>query len=312
MKVAVIGLGDIAAKGYLPLLATWPGLELLAHSRSESTVESHMQRYPFSRGTSSMEELIAWRPESAIVLTPSSTHFNVTQTLLRAGVDCYVEKPLTLSVEASRQLAALAEAEARILMIGFNRRFAPLHQKVKRLWADRPISFCMLEKHRPQPRHSSLVSNYTDDAIHQIDLLRYWCGEATGLGTLYRMQDEKVVGTISQLLLDGGGLAVIATSRLGGRWRERYQLHGGGASVYIDAFREVRWVDGDGVALYSAEDYGSWTSQLALRGFEGELEHFFGCVRSRQPPLTSGQDSVKTQELLDQLLELGRLAGEGV
>lgn len=302
MELALIGLGGIAEKAYMPLLATWPDLSLLAHSRNPETVQAWLERYPFRRGTADLEELIDWAPRAALVLSPSATHFEIADRLLRAGIDVYVEKPLTLSSDESGRLAALAKEQGRILMVGFNRRFAPLHEKAKRLWGQRQVAHCVFQKHRPQPLHTSLDSNYTDDVIHQIDLARFLCGEATALDTRYRMEQGMVTGAVSNLKLDSGGLGVIATSRRAGRWHESYEIHGQGASMFITAFVHLRWIDAEGERVSSADDFGSWTPQLELRGFKGELEHFLDCVARRTDPLTSAEDSVLTQRLTEQLI----------
>lgn len=309
LKLAVIGLGGIAEKAYLPLLSTWPGLTLFACSRSSETVEAHLARYPFERGTTDLEELIRWGPEAALVLTPNPTHYEIAQRLLESGVDTYVEKPLTLSSEASAELGGIAEERGSILMVGFNRRYAPVHQWVRERWGERPVRFCLLEKHRPDSVHPDLETSYTDDTIHQIDLLRYFCGEAEPLSTRYRMRNGALESAYSSLRLTAGGLALIATSRSSGRWRERYEIHGEGASVYIEAFTDVRWMDEDGERLFGQEELGSWASSLMIRGFEGELAHFFQCVESRQRPSTSSEESVRTQRLLEGLLQAAAQVG---
>lgn len=304
VRLAIIGLGGIAEKAYLPLLSTWSGLTLLACSRSPKTVQGHLERYPFERGTTDLDELISWEPDAALVLTPNSTHHEIAKRLLVGGIDTYVEKPLAMSSKESAELGQIAEQRERILMVGFNRRYAPIHQRVKDRWGERPVRFCLIEKHRSEPVHPDLETNYTDDTIHQIDLLRYFCGEAEPLSTRYAMRNGEMEGAFSSLWLRGGGLALIATSRSAGRWRERYELHGEGASVYVEAFTAARWVDEAGERHFSADEYGSWASHLMIRGFEGELKHFFDCVDSGAKPDTSAQESVRTQRLLEELLHV--------
>ncbi len=303
MRLAIIGLGGIAEKAYLPLLSTWSGLTLLACSRSPKTVHGHLERYPFERGTTDLDELISWEPDAALVLTPNPSHYEITKRLLVGGIDTYVEKPLAMSSDESAELGEIAGQRDRILMVGFNRRYAPIHQWVKDRWGGRPVRFCLIEKHRSEPVHPDLETHYTDDTIHQIDLLRYFCGEAEPLSTRFAMRNGEIEGAFSSLRLGGGGLALLATSRSAGRWRERYELHGDRTSVYVEAFTAARWVDEAGERHFSADEYGSWASHLMIRGFEGELKHFFDCVDSRSQPETSAEESVRTQALLEGLLQ---------
>jgi len=41
---------------------------------------------------------------------------------------------------------------------------------------------------------------------------------------------------------------------------------------------------------------------LEERGFFGEVDHFLGCIRTRQKPMTSAEEAAKTQELVESLV----------
>ena len=92
LRAAIVGLGDIARKVYLPLLAVWDGLELMLCSRTPATVERLQAQYRLSRGTADLDEVLRWEPEAAFVLTPSPTHKAIAMRLLQSGVDVLVEK----------------------------------------------------------------------------------------------------------------------------------------------------------------------------------------------------------------------------
>src|SRR5512143_1069668 len=127
MLIGIVGLGDIALKAYLPVLASLNGIELALCSRSEGSVRRVQQQYRIQRGTTRLEELIAMGLKAAFVLSPSPAHEPLARALLEGGVDVFLEKPATLHSEETRALAELADRRQRILMVGFNRRYAPLH-----------------------------------------------------------------------------------------------------------------------------------------------------------------------------------------
>jgi virulence factor len=179
-RIGIVGLGGIASKAYLPVLSQRSDVEILVCSRTLSTVEEVQARYGLPHGTTELDELLSFKLDAAFVLTPSPTHFAVAQKLLDAGVDVFVEKPATLKSEETKALAELAEARGRVLMVGFNRRFAPLHQRARELWAGRTVGLALLQKHRSSAAHPDLFSNYIDDTIHIIDLLRFFCGVGGG------------------------------------------------------------------------------------------------------------------------------------
>ncbi len=304
MRAAVIGLGGIAEKAYLPLLSAWEGLELVIHCRTQETVEHYQGQYRIRLGTTDFDEVLALEPEAAFVLTPSDTHYAMARQLLEAGIHVYLEKPATLQTEDTRLLAELADEQGRVLMVGFNRRYAPLHRRARELWDGRPVGLCVLQKHRDSAYHPDLYSNYTDDTIHIIDLLRFFCGEATPVRTVAHVHEGKLIRATALLDVGEDGHGVVSTELNAGAWQERYALHGGGASLYVEAFSELRFVDETGRRTAKETYASAWTSTLKGRGFEDEVAHFLDCVREGSTPHTSAWEALKTQELLEAMVSV--------
>jgi virulence factor len=301
MRVAIIGLGDIARKVYLPLLTAWEGLELMVCSRTPATVQRVQAQYRLPRGSTDLNEVLKWEPAAALVLTTNATHKAIATRLLQSGVDVLVEKPPTLHSAEARELAALADAQRRVLMVSFNRRYTPLHEQARALWGQRPVGLCLLEKHRATAAHTDLFNNYIDDTIHMIDLLRFFCGEGTVLRTAQRVHEGRLVGAVSIVALRSGGLGLVITSLQAGRWIERYALHGGQASMHVDAFTRLRLVTPQGEQVWGSDPKG-WLPVAETRGFAQQVAHFFECVRTRQQPQTSGWEAYQTQLLLEEMV----------
>ena len=72
----------------------------------------------------------------------------------------------------------------------------------------------------------------------------------------------------------------------------------------IDAFERMTVNNNGHVEVYGTDRPGKWIRDMAERGFQGELEHFFECVRTRQKPLTDPWEAGKTLELLEDLVSL--------
>jgi len=302
MRVAIIGLGDIARKAYLPLLTAWEEIEVLLCSRTPATVEQLQAQYRLPRGTTDLDELLSWEPQAAFVLTPSPTHRAIAGRMLEAGVDVFVEKPATMHSAETQELAELADARGLVLMVGFNRRYAPLHCQARELWGDRSVGLCVLEKHRASAAHPDLFSNYIDDTIHIVDLLRFFCGDGGVVATIQQVRQGRLVGAVSTVALQGGGYGIVITSLQAGRWTERYTLHGNGASMYLDAFSRLRLINGQEEQIWGEGWASTWTPTLETRGFADQIAHFLDCVRSRQQPLTLGWEALKTQLLLEEMV----------
>lgn len=308
MKIAIFGAGGIAQRVYLPLLTSWPEVEITGiFSRTQTTVDKICREWHISFGTTDFKQLIETKPQAAVVITNNATHFLITRQLLEKGIDVLVEKPMSYSSSEARQLADLAEKHKQILMVCFNRRFALLYQQAHDLFKDKTIQLAVFEKHRNTVSHISLYNNYVDDTIHQIDLMRHLCGEVKPVFTQTQMEDGRLVGAVSQATTAQGGLAVVMTSLKGGGWQERVSLHGSQLSVEVEAFHLMKVKKVDSEEIFGNDRPGRWISELKERGFYGLVEHFLDCVKTRRIPLTSGQDACKTHELIDELV---KVAGE--
>ncbi|MCL4560726.1 MAG: Gfo/Idh/MocA family oxidoreductase [Chloroflexi bacterium] len=302
MRIAILGLGGIAQKAYLPLLTGRADLEILLSARTEASVRQTQARYRIEQGTTDLDEVLNRRPEAAFVLTPNDTHYEIARRLLEGGVDVYLEKPAALSATEAEDLAALAGRLGRVLVVGFNRRYAPLHLRTRQILGDRPVTMAIFQKYRASPGYPNLARQYLDDTIHQIDLLRFFCGEAQPVLTLQQSREGRVASSTTAVALDGGGIAQVITCHQAGRWQERYEIHAEGLSILIDAFSRARVITPENEALFE-EEYSYWTPTLEGRGFVGQVNHFLECVRRGADPLNTAREAAKSQRLMEAMLE---------
>jgi virulence factor len=95
MRVAVVGIGKMALKTYLPLLIRTDGLELALHSRTPASLERGRSLFRLPYATPDLSELLQWKPQAAFILTPPHTHYELARQFIQAGIDVFVEKPAT-------------------------------------------------------------------------------------------------------------------------------------------------------------------------------------------------------------------------
>ena len=308
MRLAMIGVGNIAQKAYFPLLRTMADVELESvMSRSRQSVEKAQARWSVPKGFTTLNELIDSRPDACLVLAATSAHYQIGAELLNNGLDVYLEKPATVFSTEAKLLAELAKEKNRILMVGYNRRFADFFVQAKSYYTVAEIEQITIIKSRRNEPSASLFTQYLDDTIHQIDLLRYFDPDPTPLHTHTNFEGGKLQGAVSMLRLSSGGLASIHTFLNSGAWQESALIQGSGKTVLVNAFRELTYTDGDGIKVFGPERSGMWKPRLVERGVYGEVQHFLDCVRTRQTPQTDGFEAYKTQLLAEQLTQL---AGE--
>jgi virulence factor len=96
MRIAIIGLGDIARKAYLPTLGVRPGLDLHLLTRNRVTLDTVAAAYrvPENRRFTDLDALLAHPLDAAFVHAATSAHPEIVGRLLDAGIPTYVDKPL--------------------------------------------------------------------------------------------------------------------------------------------------------------------------------------------------------------------------
>jgi virulence factor len=169
MKVGVIGLGAIAQKAYLPILAARGDLDIVLATRNSQTLDRISRQYRIPQKVGSVDELIQTGIQAAFVHTATEAHFQIVQRLLDSGIHVYVDKPLAYSLKEARDLVELAARRQCLLMVGFNRRFAPFYNQLRAV-PDKSLIF--MQKNRVDPPETARTFIF-DDFIHVVDTLRF-------------------------------------------------------------------------------------------------------------------------------------------
>lgn len=307
LRVAVVGAGNIATIAQLPTLAQRDDVELAALVSRRRDPSSLVRRWGFAAAYPTLEDALASQELDAVfVLSPRSTHAGLVELALRAGVDVFCEKPLATSTVQAVHLADLAERSSRVLMVGFNRRFAPMYAAGREAFGAAGATFCVAQKNRPGSEYRATFEN----AIHMVDLLRWYCGgEAVAVEAHAAGSDpwqEDGVGAL--IRFDSGATGVLVAARTAGSWSESIDAYGSGRSVHVTAPDKVVITDdGTTTVREASPDAFGWATATSTFGFAGAVHHFVDRVRDRREPLTSGREAALTQELLDRVLEAAGL-----
>lgn len=301
-RVGVIGAGNIATIAQLPTLVKRDDVELAALVSRRDDPGPLVRRWGFSAVHRTVEDMLAAEDLDAVfVLTPRSEHAHAVQACLQRDLDVFCEKPLAPSVEEATALADLAEERGRILMVDFNRRYAPVYVAGRDTFGSTGATFCVAQKNRPGSEYRATFEN----AIHMVDLLRWYCGgepvEVTAHSAGADLWEED--GTTAVVRFDSGATGVLVAARTAGAWNEKLDAYGGGRSAEIQAPESVALTE-DGVTRtrsLSSEAFG-WATATDTLGFSQAVHHFLDRRTDRREPLTSGREAVATQKLLDQIL----------
>jgi predicted dehydrogenase len=119
LRLAIVGVGDVAQRDYLPELWRLADRVALtvACSRGVDRARNVADRYAIPRWTTSYQEAVSADDVDAVVnLTPFSLHAEVTLAALAAGKHVYSEKPLALTLAEARVIAEQAERSGCVVV----------------------------------------------------------------------------------------------------------------------------------------------------------------------------------------------------
>jgi predicted dehydrogenase len=127
VRIGLIGAGNFARSVLLPAMRD-ANAELVGVATASGTSARHaLNRFGFRYCTTDEEQILNDPAVNAIVIaTRHDLHAAQTVRALRAGKSVFVEKPLCLREEELEEIRAACEGHRGVLMVGFNRRFAPM------------------------------------------------------------------------------------------------------------------------------------------------------------------------------------------
>ncbi|MEV0585933.1 Gfo/Idh/MocA family oxidoreductase [Nonomuraea sp. NPDC050310] len=291
MRIAMIGLGDIAEKAYLPVLAAQPGLDLHLCTRNPRTLERLGAAHRVAALSSSVEEVVAAGVEAAFVHAATDAHPAIVETLLKAGVHVYVDKPIAYTLGESEALVRLAREAGRSLLVGFNRRHAPGYAAL----AQAPRDLVLMQKNRTgfpdTPRRAVF-----DDFIHVVDTLRFL---APGPVRSHSFQVRVAGGVLEHIVLSlhGDGFTTIGTMhRASGASEESCEVMGGGQKSRVVNLGDVVTYTPAGESLVRRPD---WVPVSRQRGVEQVTLAFLEAVRAGE--LLDAGDALVTHQICEEI-----------
>lgn len=297
LRIGVVGLGGIAQKAWLPVLGAatdWTLTAAWSPTREKAQPVCDTWRIPYA---GSLPELAA-QCDAVFVHTSTASHYAVVSELLNAGVHVCVDKPLADNLADAEKLVDLAARKKLTLMVGFNRRFAPLYQDLKSRLSG--AASLRMDKHRTNSvGPHDLRFTLLDDYLHVVDTALWLGGGTASLasGTLLTNDDGEMV--YAEHHFSAAGLQITTSMhRRAGSQREWVQAVTDGALYDVTDMRQWREEAGQGVI---ERPIPGWQTTLDQRGFVGCARHFIECVQNQTVPETAGEQAILAQRVIDKL-----------
>lgn len=296
-KIGVIGLGNIAQKAYLPVMATLQDqFEWHLTTRNEAKGKMLEQKYGFKHFHQTLDELIAEKPLAVFVHTPTPTHFEIIKQLLTAGINVYVDKPISTEISEVESLYDLAAQKHLLLTCGFNRRFAPFNQNLKEITDKRTI---VAEKIREKAVQKADFAIF-DLMIHSVDTAVYLLDEPVKQVNNFTVTND---GNLEQgyITLTGEkSRAQIITNMIGGSNLELATVQGTDTRQTVTNLSALETYQTSTITKNLRPD---WEPTLVTRGFDPIIRSFLKAVSEKLSNPVSPETSLLSHKLCYDLVQ---------
>jgi predicted dehydrogenase len=259
ISLGLLGAGNFATQTLIPAIKLVRGVELIGVCAASGAHSRHAgEKFGFQYCVTDASELIADRTINTVVIaTRHHLHAAQVSESLRCGKHVFCEKPLCLKEqELSEIVRSYAQSpEGTLLMVGFNRRFAPMAVRMAAFLReiDEPVAMHYRINAGALPQ-----DHWVNDAeqgggrilgevCHFVDFLCFLAAapliqvQAQGLADGARDDGQNVVVSLQ---FANGSLGTISYLANGDRSysKERIEVFGGGAVAVLDDFRKLELV----------------------------------------------------------------------
>ena len=235
IRVAVIGAGHLG-RIHTKLIQQVEGAQLIGIAEPSPSAQRTMIETYSCEIVSDYRKLLD-KIDAAIIATPTRSHFDIGEELLKRNIHLLIEKPLTACPYQAKQLVDLADEQGCVLSVGHCEQFNPA------------IRFAMEVVGEPRFIQSTRASGYTfrstdigvvhDLMIHDIDLVNTAFDstlddcQAIGMTVFGGFEDMAQ----ARLEFANGGVAMLTASRCSFQGERSMQIFG------TDGFASVNMAD---------------------------------------------------------------------
>jgi UDP-N-acetyl-2-amino-2-deoxyglucuronate dehydrogenase len=322
MRVGIIGTGAIAhmhARAYKNIGWTVRACTNVTQETGRRFASTHGAEF-FER-----YEDVCRHPEVDVVdvCTFPAFRLEVVTACAAQRKPVQVQKPIAADVATARRMIDAADQAGIVLGVVSQHRFDASSQFLssalragrlgKLLQCDAYVKWWRSDEYYARPVkgtwHTEGGGALITQAIHQIDLLRWFGGpvrDVSGmwqLGAAHAIESEDVVSAVMRYASGATGVIQAATAFRPG-YPERIELHGTNGSAIVTGDTLTAWdVEGDtGPAPPLARRVASGASDpmaISVEAFERQFLDFGEAITTGRPPLVSGEEGYRALELVD-------------
>lgn len=295
MRIAIIGLGDIAQKAYLPIATNHAKVQPILCTRNVINLNRLAIQYRINETYTDVDELIRNKIDAAMIHSSTESHFVLVSKLLHAGIPVFVDKPLCYNLSESEELLNLAAQKQVLLYLGFNRRFAPLIQTLTN--HPNPIQINWQKSRVRLPDEPRVV--ILDDFIHVLDSLRFLgTGIADNIEVFSKLQNNQLESLQVQWQ-HSGTLFNGSMNRISGITEERIEYYTVDNKWQIEELVSGFHYKNE---IIQSLGFNNWENTLYKRGFMNLFEDWLNALQASDFDANRNHDIWETHHLCERIV----------
>jgi len=299
LKFLIAGYGSIG-KRHLENIISNNNSEIIVYSKRKDLSNLRKKNIKIFN---SLEKCLAEKPNIGFITNETVHHVPVSKKLATAGLDLFIEKPLSNSTKSVSELVKLTKTKKLVTLMGCNLRFHECIKKIKSLIEQEKIGKIIsvqvecgtyLPDWHPNEDYSKGYSARDDlgggvvlTCIHEIDYLYWFFGEVKEVFSF--------TGKFSNLKIKSDDLSAIIM-----KFRNNVI-----AEIHLDYFQKpetrsckiigtkgmIVWNSSNNqVKLYNLKN-NKWSTKLKIKNYKKndmykkELAHFINCIKQKKKSL---------------------------
>ena len=320
MKILVFGCGSIGKRHIKNLLTINAG-RIFAYDVDNSKVDYVQKELSVAALSSEVEAVKDGDFDAAFICSPPSLHVNQALRLLRKGIHCFIEKPLSNTLENIDALVELVDKTEKTVLIGSNIRFSPLFIKIKEFLDNEIIGKPLFLKAsvgyylpywRPEEDYrkgyganKSLGGGIVLDASHEIDYARCFLGEVKEVFAVCKKLSNLDIDTedFAEITMHhrNGAYSQVHLDYLQTNYRRSCEIVGEKGMLVWDINERVLNVYGLNDKEYHV--YYEGLNANVNDMYVEETKHFFRCIKGVEEPLVDVKEGKRLIELIMKIKE---------
>ena len=334
LRIAILGAGTMGRR-HIDYVNASGECQLVAICDPDTGVAKLAAKNEVPLFHDELEALDLAAPDGAIIAAPTNLHEELALACIRRSIVPLVEKPITAALDEGQRLVDDAAAAQVPVLVGHHRRY---HPRIQRLWKlvkegaiGSLIGVSLLWAVRKPDEYYDVVwrtraggGPVLTNLIHEIDTLRYICGEITSVyaATSSATRGFEVEDSAAITLRFAGGVvgSVFLSDAAPSPWSYELTMFENPSYAHVEGNCAFFFGTMGSLAFptmelwrYPSADSAGWEHPLVQERHEpadadplaAQLAHFCRVIRREEPPLVSGEEGLRTLAATQAVLSSG-------